>query len=192
MSFNVAMLKAMQAEGLDFDAAIRVLEAGEKKADRTNAERQARYRTKRKNNAVTVTPVSPNDIYSNPEELPQDANASLPQGAKTKRDSVPWPCPAGVNPQHWQDFLAARKRKRCVHSQTALDGVLSDIAKIADDDWPPGRLVQHAAAKGWASINDPRKPMNGRANGGHHQHSNNFNDVFYASALGDWNDDRPM
>jgi 5-methylcytosine-specific restriction endonuclease McrA len=47
VSFNVAMLKQMRAEGLDFDAAIRVLEAGEKRADNTNAERQARYRERR-------------------------------------------------------------------------------------------------------------------------------------------------
>lgn len=38
------MLKAMRDEGLDFDAAIRVLEAADCKSDPTAAERQARYR----------------------------------------------------------------------------------------------------------------------------------------------------
>ena len=165
MSFNVAMLKAMRDEGLDLDACIRVCEASEKRTDPTNAARQAKHR-QTKRNAVTVTRYPPYDNSSNPpEELPQEANASLPQGAKRKREAVAWPCPAGVKQNHWDDFLAARKRKRCVSTQTALDGVLTDIAEIADDEWPPGRLVEHAAAKGWASINDPRKPMNGQANG---------------------------
>jgi hypothetical protein len=169
VSFNVAMLKQMKAEGLDFDASIRVLEAGEKKADATNAARQARHRAKKASNTVTVTGVTPpndKELLSPKEKvLPQEANASLPQGAKTKRDAVPWPCPTGVDPSHWRDFLAGRRRKRCVWTQTALDAVLSDLDTISDDEWPPGRLVQHAAAKGWASINDPRKPMNGQGNG---------------------------
>jgi hypothetical protein len=67
VSFNAAMLKQMQEEGLDLSACIRVLEAAERKADPTNAQRQARHRAKRKakaeSNAVTVTPVTPpNDI----------------------------------------------------------------------------------------------------------------------------------
>lgn len=63
MSVNSAMLEAMKAEGLDLDACIRIIKAGEKKADPTNAERQARFRAKRRDggssNAVTVTPVTP-------------------------------------------------------------------------------------------------------------------------------------
>ena len=64
MSFNSAMLEAMQAEGLDLDACIRILRAAEKKADPTNAVRQARHRAKKAgNNGVTVTGVTipPND-----------------------------------------------------------------------------------------------------------------------------------
>lgn len=166
MSFNAAMLRQMRDEGLDLDACIRVFEAGEQKADPTNAARQARYREK-KRNGVTVTALSPNDnsILNPEEELPQEAKASLPQGAKTKRSVVPWPCPQGVDPRHWADLMANRKRKRCAQTQTALDGLLADIVQIADDEWPPGRLVQYAAAKGWASINDPRKPVHGNPNG---------------------------
>lgn len=48
MSFNVAMLEAMKAEGLDLDACIRVLSASERKADPTAAERKRRQREKEK------------------------------------------------------------------------------------------------------------------------------------------------
>lgn len=182
MTVNSAMLEAMQAEGLDLAACIRVVKAGEKKVDPTNAERQQRHRIKKGRNAVTVTRYPPNDISSNPQEdIPQDANASLPQGAN-KRDAVAWPCPVGVEPKHWQDFLANRKRKRGAKTQTALDGQLAALAEFADEDWPPGRLVQHAAAKGWASICDPRKPMNGYGNGQQH-HSNRPSQTAVAYAI---------
>ncbi len=56
MSVNAAMLEAMQAEGLDLAACIRIVKASEKKADATNAVRQARHRAKKQSNAVTVPP----------------------------------------------------------------------------------------------------------------------------------------
>lgn len=61
MSVNVAMIEAMEAEGLSADAILRILKASAKKVDPTNAQRQARYRAKRRkpSNAVTVTPVTP-------------------------------------------------------------------------------------------------------------------------------------
>lgn len=64
MSVNSAMLEAMKAEGLDLDACIRIIKAGERRADPTNAERQARHRAKKKaeSNGVTVTrDTPPND-----------------------------------------------------------------------------------------------------------------------------------
>ncbi len=175
MSFSLAMLKAMKAEGLDFEACIRVLESDEPVVDSAADKRRAWDRERKReakrlsggNSGGNPPDAPPHDIDILPpkKDLPQEAKASLPQGAKAKRVAIAWPCPAKVDPAHWQDFLANRKRKRCPQTQTALDGVLADIAAIADDEWPPGKLVKHAAAKGWASINDPRKPMNGPQNG---------------------------
>jgi hypothetical protein len=152
VSFNVAMLKQMQAEGLDFDAAIRVLEAGEKKADPTNAQRQARYREKAKagkgSNAVTVTPVTPpNDIdILTPHEV-SEAEASSPR---------PWALPAGVSLQVWTDFLGNRKRKRLGNTPTAWKGFCDDLNRIsAQTGIPPPKLIELAAIKGWGSINAP-------------------------------------
>lgn len=74
MSFNVAMLKQMRAEGLDFDACIRILEAGEQKIDATATERQRRCRARKKANGhgVTVTRdmVSPNENNLTPSDPP--------------------------------------------------------------------------------------------------------------------------
>lgn len=74
-----------------------------------------------------------------------------------------WPCPEGVDPQHWRDFLANRKTKRLTNSETARIGVLADIERLTDDAWPPGKLVELAARKGWGSINPPHG--NGHHNG---------------------------
>lgn len=66
-------------------------------------------------------------------------------------------CPPNVDRQHWADLLANRKRKRLANTVTAYEGQLRALADLSDDEWPPGRLVQHAASKGWGSICDPRQ-----------------------------------
>lgn len=66
MSFNVAMLEAMKAEGLDLDACIRILQAGEQKSDPTAAERKRRQRAREKERDMSQRDVTrdpaPNDI----------------------------------------------------------------------------------------------------------------------------------
>lgn len=81
---------------------------------------------------------------------------------ETRTRSAAWPCPEGVNPDHWRDFMGNRRRKKLANSETAYAGVLRDLENLTDADWPPGRLVEHAAAKGWGSIN---KPEDGYQNG---------------------------
>lgn len=153
MSFNSAMLEQMKAEGLDLDACIRIVKAGEKKADPTNAERQARYREKRKRNGVTVTGVTPND----------NKNTLTPGSEAKASKPFVWACPPNVDPQHWADFRKARKRKSCADSETAYLAVIRDLEKFSDDEWPPGRLVQRSAENGWAKIVNPREDKFGKS-----------------------------
>jgi hypothetical protein len=69
-----------------------------------------------------------------------------------------------------------------VSTQTALDGVLADIAALTSDEWPPGRLVQVAAAKNWGSINIPDGKQNGQSRtnrmAGHRQSAGRTGDGF--------------
>lgn len=78
MSLNAATIEILIAKGLSASDILDVARASEVKADRTNAERQARHRAKRRN-AVTVTAVtpSPNDIYSNPLPEPLDISDEI-------------------------------------------------------------------------------------------------------------------
>ena len=141
------MLEAMKAEGLDLDACIRVLSAGEKRVDTTAAERQRRSRAKRASRR-DITRDPPNDNTLTPGV---EANASPPI----------WVCPAKVDPEHWADLLKNRKTKRLTNTATAYTDLLADLDRLADEEWPPGLLVRHAAVKGWGAIYDPRNQRNG-------------------------------
>jgi len=187
MSFNSAMLEAMKAEGLDLDACIRIIKAGEKKADTTNALRQARHREKRKgvkaeSNAVTVTPVTPpNDIdILTPHEV-SEADASSPR---------PWALPAGVSLQVWSDLMTNRKRKRLPNTPTAWKSFQDDLARVsAQTGIPPPKLIEQCTAKGWGAIYDPRTDRHERSQ----QSIPGLGKTSAAIAgLGDWNDERPM
>jgi len=116
------------------------------------------------------------------DEAPKEAEARQAQGTEQgieEREEVSsepngssprlWACPIGVDPKHWRDLLKNRKTKRLTNSESAYEGQLREIAKLADDEWPPGRLVQHAAENGWAGIHDPRKSLNGS----NHERPNN-------------------
>lgn len=88
----------------------------------------------------------------------KDTSEAKASSEKTPRSkSHPFPCPDGVDPQHWKDFLAARKRKGAVQTETAYLGVLRCLAEYATDEWPPGRLVQRSAEKGWGKIVNPNE-----------------------------------
>lgn len=152
---NAAAIRTLIAKGLSAEDIAEVAEALERKKDSTSAERQARYRAKRKEgksrrNSNAVTP--PIEEDHTPCGLsPNGENHTAPD----RREPFPKPdfCD---DDQVWSDFLANRKRKRLPNTATAHKGFLDDINRIADDEWPPGRLLKHAAAKGWGGIYDPR------------------------------------
>jgi len=89
--------------------------------------------------------------------------SSAPRGA-----AKVFPMPEGAKVEHWKDFLANRKRKRAANTATAHAKLLADLARLSDDEWPPGRLIEHAAAQGWAGIYDPRGTENRHGNRAHH------------------------
>lgn len=101
--------------------------------------------------------------------IPSDDKSS--SGRARKVDA--FPMPDGIDPQHWQDFLTNRKQKRTPNTATAHKRLLADLARLADEEWPPGRLIEHAAERGWAAIYDPRQSngnaTNGTANRKHRQ-----------------------
>jgi len=138
MGMNAATLRLLKKKGLSFEDILEVAESLERKADRTNAERQARYRAKRKRNAVTVTGVSPNDIYSNPVSSDEETRAQAPKSSVPK--------PEGVTQQVWSDFLAHRKAQKSPVSETVVAGIRREAEKAG---WTLDAALAEVVARGW-------------------------------------------
>lgn len=121
-----------------------------READR---DRQNRRRNVMSRDNVDVTDATPSlSLPPDPQPNPTPArDISIP------RAKCPFPMPEGVNPDHWRDFLANRKRKNLSNTPTAHKRLMDDLFRWSDDEWPPPRLIEHAAARGWAGIYDPRE-----------------------------------
>lgn len=139
MSFNVAMLEAMQAEGLDLDACIRVLRAGEKRSDPTAAERKRRQRSRDKSRR-DVTRDPPNDNTLTPR--------SEPKGSSHNQ----FPPPDGVPESIWTDFLKSPKRRKAGMNATAYAGITSNLKTLAEHGFPPGDMIALAVERGWVTV----------------------------------------
>lgn len=150
------MIQMMVDKGLSGQDIADIAKAGEAKVDRTAAERQARHRekTRRARNGVTSRRDPPIDNHTPGEDSP---NGEPHNG---KRD--PFPKPEWAEDEPWADFLENRKRKKRPNTASAYKKFLSEVDRLADDEWPPGRLLEHAAAHGWAGIYDPREKRNDR------------------------------
>lgn len=154
MSLTAAAIQLMADKGLSAHDIAAIASANERRADPTNAARQARHRAKRKSNGVTVTRDPPNDNNNlTPREVSEPIGSS-PQ---------PWACPVGVDRQVWADFLDNRKRKKQGNSPTAWKRFNDDLRRVsAQAGIPPPQLIEHAAASSWAGIYDPRNKTNDR------------------------------
>lgn len=170
-----ALMQQMSDAGAPMEAiliAVRAIEAKEmeiadrraKAADRKRSER-LRKRMSRDGHA-TVEGRSQRHI---PNEDTSNLSSSSPTGSEERPTTARAGC-AFVKPEwadagHWRDFMANRKRRRMTNSPTAYASFLADVARLADDEWPPGRLLELAAGKGWGSINRPDQDhRNGRPN----------------------------
>jgi hypothetical protein len=93
---------------------------------------------------------SPQTPKINP--IPHAPVGDSPREAAPRR----FTCPAGCDPADWRDLLANRRTKRLAMTEAAYRKLIRDLAAQADAEWPPGKLLAHAAEKGWAQIFDPR------------------------------------
>jgi len=181
------LMRDMAAAGAPLQAIIMAVEALETrdnaaKAEREKtAERKRRQRARERDSHVTVTGQSPDIAETDPLSLPPNEKISNPP-THTPVNNTParkgpiFVCPEAVDPAVWADFLRARKTKGCTNSATAYAKVLRDISAVSlATGEPPGRVVEEAAARGWASIydwtNGQGKPRNGTAN---RQHSASY------------------
>lgn len=158
MSLSAAAIRLLADKGLSGTDIAEVAEACEP-ARTSGAARQKRYRERLRNERdVTgdVTP-PPNDIYSNPPVL-------SPKASPSPKERGAFPKPDWADDGIWRDFLVNRKRKGLPNTATAHRKLLADIARLADVNWPPGRLLEAATARGWGAIYESVKDEgNGRS-----------------------------
>jgi len=172
MSVLAVAVKHLVALGMSGDAlaaAIAEMQAAEDTRS-TGAKRQQRYRDRlaardAERNEASQS-VTRDDSVTRPPVLDKETSPRPPKEIKptprtpraTPRDADPFPKPEWADAQVWADFLANRKRKRLANTATAHAAFLADVARHADDNWPPGRLLTAATAKGhgaiYASIKD--------------------------------------
>jgi hypothetical protein len=186
MSLSAAVIDALVAAGATVDqlAAAMKADCAEREAKEAarleekragNAERQARFRNRHRaesNEDNALPNVTERDsVTSGPslDKSPQTPKINPTphvhgEGAPAHTRGADWACPDGVDPGHWRDFRANRRRKSLATTPTAYAHQLKLIEKFACDEWPPGRLVEKAAEKGWGTIVDPSEyetPRNG-------------------------------
>lgn len=131
------------------------------------ADRQARYRERQKAQSsdrdvtsdVTrdasqgdASPLSrpPNEYISNPPTHTPETQTP----AHARGDD--FPCPDWCEPSVWRDLKRNRKTKKLTNTPTAHRQFVAKIEAMADENWPPGRLVEAITAKGWGGPHDPR------------------------------------
>lgn len=113
---------------------------------------------KRKGRHATTVAPSVNEA-STPSPSPTPIISSVAK-ATSQRDVFPRPdwCPTDL----WRDWLEVRKTKRGKNTATAYQGFLDDIARYADEEWTPEKILRHAVKKSWAGIYNPRDENNGQ------------------------------
>jgi len=101
--------------------------------------------------------------YTEPVREPVKSSVGKPTSLSAV-DPKPWKKPDGVEQQVWDDLLSNRKRKHCGNTPTAWKRFNDDLTRISDKTGiPPPRLIENAAACGWAAIYEPREDnFNGR------------------------------
>ena len=176
------LMRAMTNAGAPMEAvliAVEALEAKQAEIDATEAEKAdkrakdaARKRAERE--AVrTVQGQStdgPETIQADPALSPFPKENKSNPNPHTHPEQTPvrvradkFPCPDWADPSVWRDLKANRKTKRLSNTPTAHKQFVSAVEDMADDHWPPGRLLEAIVAKGWGGAHDPRedrKPRN--------------------------------
>lgn len=172
MSLTAAAIRLLAEKGL---SALDIAELAEvldtPKGRSSAAERQARYRARQKaqDSCGDVTgdvTGDANNVTEAPLSLPPNENNSNPPthtpGTQTPaRKADPFPMPVWCrDPQHWSDLKANRKAKKLANTATAHRQFVAAVERMATDEWPPGRLLEAIAAKGWGGAHDPRDDRN--------------------------------
>ena len=160
----IASVAALENDGYISDTGERAGFTGQIKVYRANIGtvpelEQSQKRNSTKNGTVPILRDN-STVFTRKQSQKRDTYTSIEPSIETTppasaRTANPFPRPEGVDPQHWIDFLSNRKRKRAANTATAHKKLMDDLNRLSRNGWNAPRLIEHAAAMGWAGIYDP-------------------------------------
>lgn len=101
--------------------------------------------------------LSPQTPQTTPPPLPhpENSDASTREGRPVRAKSR-WPRamppPAGVSEEQWVGFIEHRKAKRQPLTDRAYQLLTNRLTEHANDEWPPGRIVDLIVERGWLTF----------------------------------------
>ncbi len=81
------------------------------------------------------------------------------------------PPPSGVSAEQWAGFIEHRRAKRETLTPRAYQLLCGKLAKFADDEWPPGRIVDQIVERRWTSFEPDWLPRKTETRNGHRPHN---------------------
>lgn len=164
MSVNAAMIQMMVDKGLSGQDIADIIKAGEQKVDRTGAERQARYRAKKregKRNAVTSR------RYPPIEERNHTPGSEISPDGETQNDcairDADWPeFPDWLPAKPWNGFIAMRDGKRAHPTARAVELLIADLTRWRAKGHDPGVILDTSTACNWTGLFEPKDRKDGQ------------------------------
>lgn len=163
MSLNAAMIQVLVEKGLSAQDILDIAKASEVKLDRTAADRQARYRAKKKapRNAVTSRrdpPIEENHTPSS-DISPDGEN----QNDVCRRDADWIEIPDWMPVKAWNGYLEMRASKKAWPTAYAIELIVADLRAWRAKGHDPGAILDKSTVSKWTGIFEPKATQNGHA-----------------------------
>jgi hypothetical protein len=142
----IANLDALECGNFISDTGERVGRTKQIKVYRLHLESIPQTEQFQKRNSTVFSAKSPKNGTRNKSE-------PVPSEAKASSGRARFPAPPDVSDEQWEAFQAQRKKKLNARSYLLL---CNKLAKLAEDGWPPGDMIDLAIERGWETVFAPR------------------------------------
>jgi hypothetical protein len=162
MSLNAALIQVLVEKGLSAQDILDIAKASEVKVDRTAADRQARYRERKKGkrNAVTSRRDPPIERDHTPPDISPSGENQEDAGAIRDPDWIE--IPDWVPAKPWNGYLEMRRRKRAWPTANAVELIVTDLRQWRAKGHDPGAILNTSTVSNWTGIFEPKAPANGQ------------------------------
>jgi hypothetical protein len=175
-----AVFRAMVANGATPEMLLAVVEAAaaveeEKRAKKraNNAERQARFRERHKeddNASNALQGVTERDSVTPPPSLdkeipprpPKEINPTAPAREPRPRKGSAFALPSDIPEAEWEGFEEMRRRIGKPMTDRARNLAVNELRKLADAGWPPGDVLNHSVMNSYQGLFPPKDRQNGQ------------------------------